>query len=137
VIRVGLRHRGRMLLCPLMRLMCTIHHKLMKTWTCFFESNQLRVRYSHFKATLDRIRRSMQVGLLPLKKTLFSMEVFYIGRVMQEQRSKPATCHPTNTSKCMFNGEEKGNPLTFKFQILKLYLMIVRMKSQSVPLRRL
>jgi hypothetical protein len=85
-----MRHRGRMLLCSLMRLTSTIHHKLMKTWTYFFESNQLRVRASHFKVTLDQIRRSVQVRLLPLRKTLFSMEVFYIRRVMQEQRSKPA-----------------------------------------------
>jgi hypothetical protein len=113
------------------------YHKLMKTWTCFFESNQLRVRASHFKATLDRIRRSVQVRLLPLRKTLFSMEVFYIRRVMQEHLSKPATCQPANTSKRVFNGEEKGNPLTFKFQILKLYLMIVRPKIQAVPLSRL
>jgi hypothetical protein len=126
-----------MLLCPLMRLMCTIHHKLIKTWTCFFESNQLRVRASHFKVTLDRIRRSVQVKLLPLRKPLFSMEVFYIRRVMQEHRSKLATCQPASTSKHVFNGEEKRNPLTFKFKILKLYLMIVRPKSQAVPLSRL
>jgi hypothetical protein len=79
----------------------------------------------------------MQVMLLPLRKPLFSMEVFYIRRVMQEHHSNPATCHPTSTSKRMFNGEEKHNPLTFKFQILKLYLMIVRPKSQVVPLSRL
>jgi hypothetical protein len=79
----------------------------------------------------------MQVRLIPLRKTLFSMEVFYIIRVMQEHHSKPATCQPASTSKRVFNGEEKGNPLTFKFQILKLYLMIVRPKSQAVPLSRL
>jgi hypothetical protein len=137
VIRVGLRHRGRMILFPLMILTFTIHHKLMKTWTCFFESNQLRVRASHFKVTLDRIRRYVQVRILPLRKTLFSMEVFYIRRVMQEHRSKPATCQPASTSKRVFNGEEKGNPLTFKFQILKLHLMIVRPKIQVVPLKGL
>jgi hypothetical protein len=56
---------------------------------------------------------------------------------MQEHRSKPGTCQPANTSKRVFNGEEKGNPLTFKFQILKLYLMIVRLKRQTMPLSRL
>jgi hypothetical protein len=137
VIRVGLRHRGRMLLFPLMRLTWTIHHKLIKTWTCFFESNQLRVRASHFKVTVDRIRRSVQVRLLPLRKPLFSMEVFYIRRVMQEHCSKPGTCQPPSTSKHVLNGEEKHNPLTFKFKILKLYLMIVRPKSQAMPLSKL
>jgi hypothetical protein len=45
---------------------------------------------------------------------------------MQEHRSKQATSQPTNTSKCMVNGEERRNPLTFQFRILKMYLMIVR-----------
>jgi hypothetical protein len=37
--------------------------------------------------------------------------------MIQEHRSKPVMRQPTNISKRTFNGEERRNPLTFKFEI--------------------
>jgi hypothetical protein len=45
---------------------------------------------------------------------------------MQEHHSKPATCHPASTSKCMHSMEgERRNPLIF--QNLKIVLNVVRL----------
>jgi hypothetical protein len=63
---------------------------------------------SNYSIILERDWQALTGGYLSLDGTHLS--------VMQEHHSKPAMCQPASTSS-VFNGEERRNPLTFKFQI--------------------
>jgi hypothetical protein len=56
--------------------------------------------------------------------------------VMQEHRSKPATCQPASTSSVHSMEGERRNPLIF--QILKIVLNVVRLvEPKAMHVRRL